>query len=118
VNLEERRTFDVTAGKNRKTNADFHTDFQSHKSLPSQTEQVSRDMSPAFKKDVEEYLTQTTIVFDRYQVTKVINKVTDDIRKQETKYNHLLEGSKYMLLSNQENIPEKQLRNFDSIKRL
>ena len=116
VDLEERRTLYVTAGKNSETIADFCTDFQAHKGVPSQIEQVSCDMSPAFIKGVEENLPEAAIVFDRFHVTKVINKAIDDIRKEETKHNPLLKGSKYLFLSNQENLSEKQRRKFDDIK--
>ena len=73
-------------------------------------------MSPAFIKGVEENLPEAAIVFDRFHVTKVINKAIDDIRKEETKHNPLLKGSKYLFLSNQENLSEKQRRKFDDIK--
>ncbi len=104
VDLEERRTLYVTAGKNSETIADFCSDFQAHKGVPSQIEQVSGDMSPAFIKGVEEYLLEAAIVFDRFHVKKVFNKAFDDIRKDETKHNPLLKGSKYLFLSNQENL--------------
>ena len=116
VDLEERRTLYDTAGKNSETIADFCTDFQAHKGVPSQIEQVSCDMSPAFIKGVEENHPETAIVFDRFHVTKVINKAIDDIRKEETKHNPLLKGSKYLFLSNQENLSEKQRQKFDDIK--
>ena len=102
--------------KNSETMVDFCTDFQAHKGVPSQIEQVSGDMSPALIKGVEENLPEAAIVFDRFHVTKVINKAIDDIRKEETKHNSLLKGSKYLFLSNQENLSEKQRRKFDDIK--
>jgi hypothetical protein len=48
VDLAARRTLYVTAGKNSETIADFCTDFQAHKGVPSQIEQVSDDLAPAF----------------------------------------------------------------------
>ena len=71
-----------TADKNSETNADFCTDLQAHKGVPSQIEQVSRDLSPAFIKGEEEYLSEVEMVFDRLHVTKVISKAIDDIRKR------------------------------------
>jgi transposase len=73
VDLAARRILYDKAGKNSETIADFCTDFQSHKGVPSQIEQVTCDKSPAFIKGVEEYLPEAAIVFDRYHVTKVIN---------------------------------------------
>ena len=105
-----------TAGKNGETNADFCTDLQVHKGVPSQIEQVYRELSPAFIKGEEEYLSEVEMVFDRFHVTKVISKAIDDIRKVVTKKNPLLEGSKYLFSSNQENRIEKQRREFVDIK--
>jgi transposase len=58
VDLAARRILYDTAGKNSKTIADFCTDFQAYKGVPSQIEQVSGDMSPAFIKSVEENLSE------------------------------------------------------------
>ncbi len=116
VDLAARRILYDTAGKNSETIADFCTNFQAHKDVPSQIEQISGDMSPALIKGVEENLPEAAIVFDRFHVTKVINKAIDDIRKEETKHNPLLKGSKYLFLSNQENLSEKQRRKIDDIK--
>ena len=116
VELAARRTIYVTAGKNSETIAYFCTDFQAHRGVLSQIEHVSGDMSPAFIKGEEEYLPEAAIVFDRFHMTKLINKAIDDIRKEETKHNPLLKGSKYLFLSHQENLSEKQRRKFDDIK--
>ena len=58
VDLAARRILYDTAGKNSEKIADFCTDFQAHKGVPSQIEQVSGDMSPAFIKGVEENLSE------------------------------------------------------------
>ena len=84
VDLEVRRTLYDTAGKNSETITDFFTDFQAHKAVPSQIEKVSVDISPAFIKGVEEYLPEAELIFDRFHMTKLINKAIDDNRKKET----------------------------------
>jgi transposase len=73
-------------------------------------------MSHAFIKGVETHLPQAAIVFDRFHITKVINKAIDDIRRLETKDNPLMKGSRYLFLSNQENHSRKQRVKFDDIK--
>ena len=79
VDLAARRILYDTADKNSETITDFCSDFQAHKGVPSQIEQVSGDMSPVFIKGVEEYLPEAAIVFDGFHVTKVINITIDDI---------------------------------------
>ena len=116
VDLDERRTLYVTEGKDSETIEAFCADLQEHKGTPAQIEQVSCDMSPAFIKGVEAHLPQAAIVFDRFHITKVINKAIDDIRRLETKDNPLLKGSRYLFLSNQENLSQKQRVKFDDIK--
>ena len=56
VDLAARRILYDTADKNSETITDFCSDFQAHKGVPSQIEQVSGDMSPVFIKGVEENL--------------------------------------------------------------
>ena len=114
--LDERRTLYVTEGKDSETIEAFCADLQEHKGTPGRIEQVSCDMSPAFIKGVETHLPQAAIVFDRFHITKVINKTIDDIRRIETKDNPLLKGSRYLFLSNQENLSQKQRVKFDDIK--
>lgn len=116
VDLDQRRTIYVTEGKDSETIAAFCTDLQAHKGNPDQIEQVSCDMSPAFIKGVEQSLPQAAIIFDRFHVTKVINDAVDKIRKEETKNNPLLKGSKYLFLSNRENLNDRQMEQFEAIR--
>jgi len=58
VDLATRRILYDTACKNSERISDFCTDFQAHKGVPSQIEQVSGDMSSAFIKGVEENLSE------------------------------------------------------------
>lgn len=55
-------------------------------------------MSPAFISGCEKYIPSTAITFDRFHVTKEINKAMDDVRKNERRGNFDLKGHKYLFL--------------------
>jgi transposase len=81
-----------------------------------QVEQVSCDMSPAFIKGIGENFPQAAIVFDRFHVIKVINEAVDKVRKEEVKTNPILRKSKYLFLSNKNNLNEVQKERLDDIR--
>jgi len=60
---------------------------------PDSIEQVSCDMSSAFIKGVEDNLPNANIVFDRFHVSKVINKAVDKVRKADVVNNPILKGA-------------------------
>lgn len=61
------------------------------------------------------------IVFDRYHVMKCVTDAVDKTRKQEHAIlskngNNLLQGSKYLFLWNEENIPEWRRNDFEQLR--
>lgn len=116
VDLEERKTIFITEGRSNETVKRFCEDLEEHKGNPMQVEQVSCDMSPAFIKGIGENFPQAAIVFDRFHVIKVINEAVDKVRKEEVKTNPILRKSKYLFLSNKNNLNEMQKVRLDDIR--
>ena len=116
VDLEERKTIFITEGRSNETVKRFCEDLEEHKGNPMQVEQVSCDMSPAFIKGIGENFPQAAIVFDRFHVIKVINEAVDRVRKEEVKTNPILRKSKYLFLSNKNNLNEVQKERLDDIR--
>ncbi len=115
VDLDTARVFDVTEGKDQETIGVLAA-FLEENGLPSdKIEQVSIDMSPAFIAGCYEYLPNAAITFDRFHVTKVVNKAMDDLRRIERQECRELKNHKYTLLKNIENLSDKK---FDELLEL
>ena len=67
-------------------------------------------MLPAFISGCQKYLPDTAITFDRFHVTKEINKGMDDVRKNERRGNFDLKGHKYLFLKGNPTISEQSQR--------
>ena len=76
-------------------------------------EAVSMDMWEAYIKVVQKWCPNAAIVFDLFHVVKAFNKVIDEIRLHEYQKatdqgRSVLQGSKYLLLKNWDNLKRKQ----------
>ena len=116
VDIEEKRTIFVTEGKDHTVIQAFVSDLVAHGGQPDNIEQVSCDMSPAFIKGVEANLSNASVVFDRFHVSKVINEAVDKVRKAEVEKNPILKGSKYIFLKNRENLTVYQKQRLEGIR--
>jgi transposase len=64
----------------------------------NQIKQACIDMSPAFISGLIEHFPEANITFDKFHVSKIINKAMDDLRKAERRENEELKGHKYLFL--------------------
>jgi transposase len=108
VDLVERRTVFITAGKSNKTVKEFVDDLEQHQGSREQIENVSCDMSPAFIKGVEENLPNAEITFDKFHIMKIINEAVDQVRREEAKQQDILKGYRFLFLKNYSNLTPKQ----------
>ena len=108
VDLDERKTIFVAEGKSSETVKSFAKDLKEHNGEPSNIENVSCDMSPAFIKGVQEQLPEAQITFDKFHILKILNDAVDKVRKKEAKDNDLLKNTKYIFLKNHHNQTKKQ----------
>jgi len=88
-----------------------------------QVEAVAMDMWDPFVAATKEHVPDADdkIVFDRYHVMGMLNKTVDSVRKAEHKLlteqgDDSLKGTKYIWLSNEENIPERRLPEFKELR--
>jgi len=108
VDLVERRTVHISAGKDNKTVVDFVEELEVKKGDRKAIKQVSCDMSPAFIKGVKENLPEAEITFDKFHIIKLINEAVDQVRREEGRYTPELKGNRYVFLKNSANLTEKQ----------
>ena len=110
VDLEQKRVLFATKDKGSET-IEKAVDYLTHKNVDIQNiHQACIDMSPAFISGCEKYLPNTAITFDRFHVTKEINKAMYDVRKNERRGNFDLKGHKYLFLKGNPNIEEQSQR--------
>lgn len=108
VDLKERKTLHISAGKDNKTVVDFVEVLEVKHGDKNAIKQVSCDMSPAFIKGVKENLPQAEITFDKFHIIKLINEAVDQVRREECRYTPLLKGNRYVFLKNDASLTEKQ----------
>ena len=116
VDMEERKTLFVTAGKGSDTVKQFTGDLWRHGGNEEQIESVCIDMSPAFIKGVGEYLPNAEVTFDKFHLVKAINEAVNVVRKEEVKQRPILKKKRYLFLKNKENLSEKQRLDLEEIK--
>lgn len=69
---------------------------------------ITMDMSTSYISGVEKYLPQAEVVFDRFHLEQHMNKVVDEIRKEESKQYKQLKSNKYLWLRNMLNLKEEK----------
>jgi transposase len=108
VDLKKKRTLFVTEGKGSATVTAFKKDFEAHAGETSAITDISCDMSPAFIKGVTETLPKAKITFDKFHILKLINEAVDQVRRDESKDNPLLKGTRFIFLKNEKNLTPSQ----------
>ena len=85
-------------------------------------EAIAMDMSAAFVRSAKQNITlaETKIVHDRFHVMKLASEAVDKVRRSEhrqlkDKGDNRLSGTRYIWLSGQENLTDKQRKRFDEV---
>ncbi len=82
---------------------------------------VALDMWKAYANAVTEKLPQAAIVHDKFHISQHLNEAVDKVRRQENKElidqgDGRLKGSKFSWLANEENVNEKFVEHFNTLK--
>ncbi len=84
--------------------------------------QVAMDMSAGFANVVERLAPKAEICYDHFHVTQLITRAVDQVRKNEQKtiedpeLRKLFFRSRFLVLFNEENIPEHRVEQFEKVK--
>lgn len=92
VDMDERRVIHVTEGKGAATIASIKDYLEEKQTPPQQISQVCIDLSPAFISGVESNFPNAQLTFNRFHVKALLNKVMDEVRKQERRRYMALKG--------------------------
>lgn len=81
---------------------------------------IAMDMNAGYVSAVQKYLPDVAIVFDRYHVSALINKATDELRrKQQAQLDEAgqktLKGSRFLLLTNYEKLDDQKQSRLNSL---
>lgn len=109
ADLAKRKVIFVAEGKDHTTVDQFVADFVEHKGSPEDVGIVTCDMSLGFKKGIQDNFPNCHTIIDKFHVIKHANEAVDKVRKVESKENIALKRTKYLWLSNEENLTDKQL---------
>lgn len=108
VDLDERRVFHVTEGKDKKAVKAVKTYLESKGIDANKVRDASMDMSPSFISGIREYFPNAEIHFDRFHVVKLLNEAMDKVRQAERKEHEALKGHKYTFLKNRNNLSDNK----------
>ena len=114
MDLEGRRVVAVADGKDNKVVDELCDQLEAHRGDRRAVTDVTRDMSGPFAKGVRRNMPQAHQTIDKFHVTQLFTKATDEVRNAERKEcdekNELLKGTKYVWLKREENLTERQAR--------
>ncbi len=111
----ERRVVFVTEGKDADTLARLAQFLASHRGDPQQIQEVSIDMSPAFKKGVGEHLPCARVTFDKFHVIAHASQAIDQTRRTEQKTDAELKGLRWLLLKDRSRLNTAQRADLDGL---
>jgi transposase len=109
VDLDQRRVFEVVAGKDSKAVGQLGDFLKKHGSPKSGVGHLSIDMSPAFMSGCMDTFENGKVTFDRFHVTQVAGDAMDKLRRLERAECELLKGHKYTLLKNPMKLSGKKM---------
>ena len=117
INFDTNRVSSIVEWKWADTINEIVKDIEEHWWNRDNIKEVSIDFSKAFTSWVSNYLPNASIVYDRYHFMQFLNNALDEIRKKEAKSNELLRWSKYLWLTNPDNLKESNLLKLEELKR-
>jgi len=115
VDMDRSKVLFATPGKDASTVAAFADDLRARDGSVETIREVSCDMSPAFIDGVATHLPEASITFDRFHVMKIMGDAVDQVRRAEQKEHQELKGSRYLWLTNPENLKQKQRERLESL---
>lgn len=105
-----RRVLDVVLGRTHEAACELLKALK-HK---QEVKTVSMDMAPGYIKAAKQELPKARIVFDRFHVSMTLGKAVDETRRRECKSNPGLKETRYLWLTNPQNLTESQSSKFEA----
>jgi transposase len=117
VDMYESKVLYATEGKDWSILRQFANELVHNNGVPAQIKEVAIDMSPAFISGVSSIFPDANITFDKFHVIKLVNEAVDKVRREESKENPILKGTRYIWLHNPENLSAKQQKELTQLSK-
>ncbi len=114
IDLNNQRIIDVSQDRTKEATEKLIT-ANLTKEQQSDVKAVTMDMWESYMSVVESLLPNADIVHDKFHIVQYLKQAVDNERKKEVKNEPLLKNGKYTVLKNEDNLTEKQRRQFDKI---
>ena len=109
VDAARGKTIYACPGRDREAVARFGEDLKAHGGDPEAIRKACIDMSPACISGVEAYLSNATIVYDKFHIVKLANDAVDQVRRMERIIRKAeLWKTRYMWFRNREDLSDAQ----------
>ena len=119
--LVAKRVLFATPGKDAGVWKNFADELSKHNGHPHAVTQVSIDMSPAYRRGVEDNFRNAKMVFDKFHVIQHCGEAVDAVRRLESNLDagrkKELKESRWIWLKNPENLTEGQKQRLSRIDR-
>jgi len=119
VDLDEHRVLEVAEGRTQESAETLWNTLSDEQK--ENVEAVAMDMWSAFISSASEHVPEAEIVHDRFHISKHLNEAVDKVRRAEHKAlkqegDERLTGSRFLWLTNEENLSEEKAAAFDELK--
>jgi transposase len=115
VDLDERRVVYAVEGRSGVALAQFYHFLKKRGLSPSQIEEFSCDMSPAFLSGIESAFPHSRVTLDKFHLVALLSKAVDDTRKSETKIYRGFKGLRFALLRNPSKLSSKETQSVEEL---
>lgn len=109
ADFARRRVVFVADGKSSEAIDEFARWLEQHGGDKRNITDASIDMSAAFIAGLKRNFPDARITFDWFHVMKLVNEAVDEVRRQESRRNPALKGTRYIWLKNVDNLSDSQL---------
>lgn len=114
---EKPRVLFVADGRRAEVFDRFAGDLEAHGGSPERVRDVCMDMSESFQKGAADALPGARVTFDPFHVAKLANEAVDEVRREETRTQPALKGTRYTWIKNPENLTAAQFEAFSTLHR-
>jgi transposase len=108
TDMDRRKVVGVGQGKDQNALKDALVDMEIRGARSDNVELITMDMSTSYIAGVSRWMPDAEIVFDRFHLEQGMNKVVDEVRKEEAKKYIELKMTKYLWLKNEARLSQAQ----------
>lgn len=114
------RVIDIQDGKGNDTVTAFGEVFCENKGNKEAVKDITSDMCHGYRNSMQKLFPDATLTVDKFHVVKMVGEAVDNVRKRESKSRDkrktdTLKGTRYLWLTNRENLKEKQVARLDEL---